>query len=66
MEQERFVGVSELLDMKIASRNTLFKIMKHDTSFPKGRKVGGTANSPLKFWLPDVLKWIRGEGVNND
>ena len=58
-----FIGVEELVSCGFCSRNTLFKIIKNDPTFPKGKKVGGTENSPLKWWIGDIVEWMRSEDV---
>ena len=56
-----FVGVKEIVGSGLCSRNTLFDLMREDPTFPKGRKVGGTSNSPTKWYLPDIIEWLRGD-----
>lgn len=58
-----FLGVEDLVAFGLCSRNTLFKIIKNDPSFPKGKKVGGTDNSPLKWWIGDIVDWMRTHHV---
>jgi predicted DNA-binding transcriptional regulator AlpA len=55
-----FVGVKEIVNSGLCSRNTLFDIMREDPKFPKGKKVGGESNSPTKWYLPDIIDWVRG------
>jgi len=56
-----FVGVKEIVSSGLCSRNTLFDLMREDPTFPKGKKVGGKHNSPTKWWLKDIVTWIRGQ-----
>lgn len=55
-ECARFLGIDE---------NTLKDRVKRDRGAPPRIKLGGQG-APVRFWPPDVLKWLRDQTVGGN
>lgn len=53
------LGQDDLCTMLNISRTTLWKILKVNPDFPKGRKLTRTRRV---WYKPDIVNWLSGQG----